>query len=156
MLFTVPILYDVVNPRFRQLIEDKLSRQHFMKHIGFGLTKIEPGYIEGEALMDTALQQQDGLVHGGVTATVGDIVTGFAAFSLVRDEDRVVTSDLKISYFRPGRGEKVLARGWVIKPGSRLHYCEGEIYVATGNEYTLIAKVYSIMAVIRGKDKELR
>lgn len=126
-----------------------------MKHNGFELTTVEAGYMECEAPLAQHLQQQDGLVHGGVTATAADLVTGFAAFSLVNPDDRVVTSDLKISYFRPGRGEKLFARGWVIKPGSRLHYCEGEVYVVTGNEHTLIAKAYAIMAVIEGKNKEV-
>lgn len=126
-----------------------------MKHNGFVLTRIEPGYTEAEAPLALHLQQQDGMVHGGVTATIADLVTGFAAFTLADKDDRVVTSDLKVSYFSPGRGDKIFARGWVIKPGKRLHYCEGEIYVVKDGEYILIAKAYAIMAVIQGKNKEL-
>jgi uncharacterized protein (TIGR00369 family) len=138
------------------LIEDKLSRQYFMNHIGFSLTKMEAGYIEGEAPLAGFLLQQDGRVHGGVTATVADVVTGFAAFSLVSPDDRVVTADLKVSFFSPGRGERIFARGWVEKPGSRLHFCVAEIYTVKGEEFVLIAKANAIMAVIAGKDKALR
>lgn len=152
--FNAPIAYQSKNPFFRELIADKLTRQHFMKHIGFGLTKIEAGYIEGSAPVAPFLRQQDGRVHGGVTATVADLVTGFAAFSLVGMDDRVVTSDLKISYFSPGTGDTIFGRGWVIKPGKRLHYCEGEIYDVHGDEYILIAKAFAIMAVIADKNKD--
>jgi uncharacterized protein (TIGR00369 family) len=150
--FEPPYLYDAQNPLYPQLIAEKLTRQHFMRHLGFTLTRINPGYIEAEAQLIEELRQQDGKVHGGVTATAADLVTGFAAFTLVKPDDRVVTSDLKISYFAPGIGDKIFARGWVIKPGSRLHYCEGEVYVIKGGEYKLIAKATAIMAVLQGKN----
>ncbi|MGZ5243632.1 MAG: PaaI family thioesterase [Bacteroidia bacterium] len=155
MNFSNPNTYESRNPNFKELIADKLTRQHFMKLMGFELTKIEAGYIEGEAILEQKLKQQDGLVHGGVTSTVADIVTGFAAFSMVHKDDRVVTSNLNVSYFAPGRGEKIFARGWVTKPGSRLHYCEGEVYVVRNGEHHLIAKANSIMAVIQGKNKQV-
>lgn len=155
MTFSNPNNHQSRNPNFKDLITDKLTRQHFMKLMGFDLTKIEAGYIEGEAILDQKLQQQDGLVHGGVTSTVADIVTGFAAFSLVDKDDRVVTSNLNVCYYAPGKGEKIFARGWVTKPGARLHYCEGEVYVVRNGEHHLIAKVNSIMAVIHGKNKQV-
>ncbi len=152
--FPAPIKYQSKNPDFRDLIADKITRQYFMKHLGFELTHIEDGYAEGSAPMLNFLRQQDGMFHGGVIATVADLVTGFAAFSLVGKDDRVVTSDLKISYFSPGKGDTIFARGWVIKPGKRLNYCEGEIYDVQGDKMTLIAKAYAIMATIEGKNKE--
>lgn len=136
-----------------ELIADKLSRQYFMRHIGMEITYIQPGYVEGEAPLSLFLQQQDGKVHGGVTATMADIVTGLAAFTLAQDEERVVTSDLKVSYFSPGIGDMIFARGWVIKPGKRLHYCEGEVYAVNKGEYKLIAKATAIMAVIQYGNK---
>jgi uncharacterized protein (TIGR00369 family) len=153
--FEPPYIYEPKNPLYPQLIADKLTRQHFMRYLGFALTRIVPGYIEAEAQLIHELQQQDGMVHGGVTATAADLVTGFAAFTLVQADDRVVTSDLKVSFFSPGRGNKIFARGWVVKPGSRLHYCEAEIYVVKGNEYTLIAKATAIMAVLQGKNRKI-
>ncbi|MCX6352576.1 MAG: PaaI family thioesterase [Bacteroidetes bacterium] len=154
-MFQAPIHYTPKNPDFLKLIHEKVTRQHFMHHNGFELTKIEPGYIECEAKLDEHLTQQDGFVHGGVTSTIADLVTGFAAFSLVSKDDRVVTSDLKVSYFHPGKGDKIFARGWVIKPGNRLHYCESEVYVVNNGEYKLIAKGTAIMAIIEGKNKEI-
>jgi uncharacterized protein (TIGR00369 family) len=151
--FEPPFIYEPQNPLYPELIADKLTRQHFMRYLGFTLTRIVPGYTEVEAQLIEELQQQDGNVHGGVTATAADLVTGFAAFTLVKANDRVVTSDLKISYFSPGRGQKVFARGWVVKPGNRLHYCEAEIYTVNAGEYKLIAKATAIMAVLQGKNR---
>ncbi|MDZ4840173.1 MAG: PaaI family thioesterase [Bacteroidota bacterium] len=153
--YQAPFHYQAMNPNYLELINNKLERQHFMKHIGFDLTHIAPGYIEGFAPLTIDVQQQDGFIHGGMTATVSDLVTGFAAFSLVNSEDRVVTSDLKVSYFSPGKGEGIFARGWVIKPGARLMYCEAEVYSVEQERHLLIAKAYAIMAVIKGKNKEI-
>lgn len=134
------------NPDYKGFIRKKLEGQHFMRHIGFDLTTIEPGYIEGRAPMDAFLTQQDGYVHGGVTATVADIVCGFAAFSLVREEEHVVTGDLSLSFLAPGKGQHVFAKGYVLKPGKRLNFCEGEVYTEdTVNGDTLIARVHTTM-----------
>jgi uncharacterized protein (TIGR00369 family) len=134
------------NPDYKAFIESKLEGQDFMRHIGFDLVTIEPGYIEGRAPLSAFLTQQDGFVHGGVTATVADIVCGFAAFSLVREEEHVVTGDLNLSFLAPGRGDSVFAKGYVLKPGKRLNFCEGEVYTEDQEKGdTLIAKISTTM-----------
>ena len=148
-----PIPYTAKNEQWRGLIAEKVTRQHFMHHNGFRLGAMAPGYVEVHAPLALHLQQQDGKVHGGVTATMADLAMGFAAFSLVGPDDRVVTSDLKVSYFRPGTGEALYARGWVLKPGSRLCYCEAEIFVlSAGQPDVMMAKGYAIMAVLGGRN----
>lgn len=153
-----PILKKLVpkNPEYKEFIHDKLKGQHFMRHIGFDLTTIEPGYMEGRAKIEQFLTQQDGYIHGGVTSTVADIVCGFAAFSLVSPEEHVVTGDLNIAYLAPGKGDFLLAKGYVIKPGKRLNFCEGEVWVETLDEEQadkMIAKISATMASFKpGKD----
>lgn len=134
------------NPSFKEAIEAVLVNQHFMKHIGFNFTKITPGYMEGEVLFREFLKQQSGFLHGGVTATLCDLVAGFAAYSLVGADEMVVTSDIKISYLNPGTGDAFLAKGWVIKTGSRMHFCEAEIL----NKETglMVAKASATMVTI--------
>ena len=72
------------NSQYIQAIEGVLEKQNFMHHIGFNLTKITPGYMEGEIQFKDFLKQQSGFLHGGVIATLADLVSGFAAYSLVR------------------------------------------------------------------------
>jgi uncharacterized protein (TIGR00369 family) len=135
------------NPDYQTRIERKLEKQRFMRHIGFDLTKINVGYMEGEMPVKPHLYQQDDFVHGGVISTVSDIVTGFAAYSLVPPEQKVVTVELKITYFRPGIGDHLVAKGWVEKPGKRFHFCEGEVWIQNEGEEELIAKNTTTMAV---------
>lgn len=121
--------YTARNPAFREVILEKLNRQFFMKHIGFELTSIEEGFIEGRLPIQEIHLQQNYFVHGGVMSTVADIVMGFAAFSLVGENQGVVTADLRVSYHHPGKGKELIAHGWVDKPGSKLHFCSAEIFV---------------------------
>jgi uncharacterized protein (TIGR00369 family) len=89
-------------------------------------------------------QQQRGFAHGGLVATMADLVAGFAAVTLVPDDHGMVTVELKISYLHPGVGEKLKAIGWVLKPGRRLHFCEAEVWC----DDLMIAKATATMAVM--------
>ena len=127
-----------------------------MKLVGFDLNVIEAGKAEGWLTLRTEHQQQTGLVHGGVTATVADIVAGFAAYTLVPENHHVVTGEIKISYFSPGKGEKLHAKGWVIKQGRKLNFCEAEVWCVNGEKRTLIAKATTTMATIFPEDIQSR
>jgi uncharacterized protein (TIGR00369 family) len=141
------------NPGFADTIREKLTKQNFMHHMGAQLTVIEKAYIEAELEVGEIHLQQAGFVHGGVTATLCDLVTGFAAFSLLAPGEAVVTADLKVSYFNPGDGDKVIAKGWVMKPGQMLHFCEGEVWISKNGQLTQIAHCTAIMAVVKRLEK---
>ncbi len=142
--------FQAKNKNFASVIAQKLEKQHFMHHIGFKLTKIEEGCVEGELFLELHHQQQLGYLHGGVTATVADLVMGFAAYTLVSENESTVTSDLKIAYLNPGIGNKVKAIGKVIKAGNLLYFCEADILVENSEGISiLVARGYSTMCAIR-------
>lgn len=136
------------NPNFRERIKDQLTRQNFMHHMNFDLYLIEAGHMEGELEVDPIHFQQDGFVHGGVIATIADIVAGFSAVSLVAEDQKVVTGEIKVSYFARGDGEKLKAIGRVVKPGKRLNFCEAEVFSVSKGEEKLIAKATTSMITI--------
>ncbi len=136
------------DPNFKERIQHKMLANNFMQYIGFKATQIEAGKISGELILEEHHLQQSKFLHGGVTATLADLVGGFASFTLVKDNQTVVTSDLKISYLNPGIGQKVLAKGWVIKAGNTLHFAEAEIICVNEGLETLVAKGYLTFAVV--------
>ncbi len=141
--------YVVSNPEYRTALTKALERQFFMKHIGFELTRIEAGYVEGSLQIEERHLQQHGFLHGGLMATCLDVVMGFSAFTLLPTGKGVVTADMNINFYNPGLGTTLLAKGWVDKPGSRLHFCEGEILVFDKNGQAVVTnKAKSIMCVI--------
>jgi len=117
-----------LNPNFQERVADRISRNHFMHYVGFQMTDISVGRVEGELLMKPEHTQQDGFAHGGVTATLCDIVSGFASYSIIKAEQRVVTVTLHVSYYRAGRGEKLIAIGEVIKAGGKFHFCKAQLF----------------------------
>lgn len=141
------------NPDFKNTINEKLERQFFMQLLGFKVTSIEEGRLEGELPLQQAHKQHKGFVHGGVIATIADIVAGFAAVSLVPKDHHVVTVELKVSYLNPGLGDKLIAKGWVLKQGRKLNFCEAEVYAVSGNEEpVLVAKASATMATLTPED----
>lgn len=133
------------NPDFKTYLKTKTDKQFFMNWLGFELSEIGAGWSEGKINKKTELLQQNGFLHGGVTATLCDLVTGFAAFSLVEIGKTVVTADLKISYFHPGTGDHFIAKGWVEKTGNLMHFCAGQIEDQNG---LIIAKCTAIMVTV--------
>jgi uncharacterized protein (TIGR00369 family) len=131
-------------PELEARIRAKLVGQRFMHLVGADLTVITPGRIEAELVMGEQHQQQRGFAHGGLIATMADLVAGFAAVTLVPDNFGVVTADLRVSYLHPGVGQKLKAIGWVLKAGRRLHFCEAEVWC----DDLLIAKASATMAVV--------
>lgn len=140
------------NPAFRDYVKYKIGRNKFMRHIGFEIYKIEAGMIEGSLDVSEIHEQQNGYLHGGIISSLCDMTAGFAAYSLVAEGQQVFTVELKVSYFRPGIGQKAVSRGRVVKPGSMFHFCESEVYIINNGEEKLIAKATTTMAV---KDHEL-
>jgi uncharacterized protein (TIGR00369 family) len=136
------------NSNFKERVERHLSKQNFMHHIQFSLHKIEAGFTEGDMKLRPIHHQQDGFAHGGLVATIADIVAGFAAYTLVDVSQHVVTGEIKISYFAKGYGDLLRARGKVIKPGKRVSFCEAEVFSVDGDTETIIAKASTSMIII--------
>tara|TARA_B100000683_G_scaffold74436_1_gene73199 strand:- start:1381 stop:1812 length:432 start_codon:yes stop_codon:yes gene_type:complete len=137
------------NPNFKERVHEKIEANIFGKFMGFKITDIEVGRVRGEMPMAEHLFQQDNFAHGGAVASVADIVAGFAAYTLAAENEFVVTAEIKISFFKPCVGDKVEAIGWVLKPGSRMHFCESEVYVYQGSNRVLVAKASATMAVVK-------
>jgi uncharacterized protein (TIGR00369 family) len=69
-----------------------------------------------------------GSVHGGVLATMIDVVTIVAIFAELReDEQPAGTADLNISYLRQAHGERIICEGQVIKRGRQLAVIDASI-----------------------------
>lgn len=142
----------VYNPQFKNRILKHLERQYFMKHIGFTLDVIEPGRTEGWLRFEQMHQQQTGFAHGGLVATLADITAGFAAVTLVPADCNVVTGEIKISYLNPGIGDKLIAKGWVLKQGRKMNFCEAEVFCEQNNKQKIIAKASASMVTIFPED----
>lgn len=140
--------FQPLNPNFKVTIKQKLKGQHFMHLIGFDLTRIECGVVEGQMNLENKHLQQFGFVHGGATSTILDITMGFAAYSVVPIEKGVVTANISIDFLNPGDGDKILAIGEVEKAGNKLVFTHGRVFTEKDGQRKLIATARSVMAII--------
>jgi uncharacterized protein (TIGR00369 family) len=140
--------FQPLNPNFKATIKQKLKGQHFMHLIGFDLTRIEFGVVEGQMNLENKHLQQFGFVHGGATSSILDITMGFAAYSVVQIEKGVVTANISIDFLNPGDGDKIIAIGEVEKAGNKLVFTHGRVFTEKDGQRKLIATARSVMAII--------
>ena len=68
-----------------------------------------------------------GTLHGGVLATLVDAAMGQAVRSRTGEDDVPATSQLTITYLRPGKPGTVQVTGRVSKQGEHLTVCEADV-----------------------------
>ena len=67
-----------------------------------------------------------GAVHGGMLATLVDMTMGAAVRSAV-DEEVPATSQLTVTYLRPGKPGRLLVSATVRKRGDSITVCEADV-----------------------------
>jgi uncharacterized protein (TIGR00369 family) len=68
-----------------------------------------------------------GTLHGGVLATLVDTAMGQAVRSVTGDGDVPATSQLTVTYLRPGKTGRLEVRAQVRTRGEHLTVCEAEV-----------------------------
>ena len=127
------------DPDFKNRVSASFDAQAVMQTLKASLVVVEPGEVEIEFPYQADLTQQDGFIHAGITSTVMDSACGYAAFTLMPEEARVLTIEFKVNLLAPAAGERFIARGRVKKPGSSITVAEGEMHAIDGERDRLIA-----------------
>jgi uncharacterized protein (TIGR00369 family) len=59
-------------------------------------------------------------VHGGIVGTIADSAAGYAAMTVVPASASVLTVEYKLNLVAPADGQRLIARGQVVRPGRTL------------------------------------
>jgi uncharacterized protein (TIGR00369 family) len=113
-----------------------LADQPFSVLVGTELSVFSEGHAELRLPIRQELLQQHGFVHGGVLAYLADNALTYAGGSVLMP---VITSEFKINYVRPARGELLVARANVIAAGRTQAVCRCDIFVIKDGQETLCA-----------------
>ena len=73
----------------------------FGELIGLSFLKLEEGRSECKLHVEEKLLNPYGVVHGGVIYSLADTAMGGALYSLMSEDERCVTVEMKVIYFRP-------------------------------------------------------
>jgi uncharacterized protein (TIGR00369 family) len=116
-----------------------------MRTLGAELSSLEKGAVEITAPILESSRQQHGFAHAGLTFSIGDSAAGYAALSTLPADHEVLTTEMKINLLAPGKGQRLVARGRVIKPGRRLIIVQSDIYALHHGVETHIALMTGTM-----------
>ena len=101
-------------------MRDSFARQGAMALIGAALADVAPGYCAIALEPRPEVSQQHGYVHAGILATLVDSAGGYAGFTLFAEDSSVLTVEYKLNLLAPAQGERIVAEGFVVKPGRTL------------------------------------
>lgn len=135
--------------------------QHMPFHnlLGLRINRYELDQVEVSIDMKPELigniHQQ--ILHGGVTATMLDVVGGLTAFAglVASRQDWTIdelqtrlltlgTIDMRVDYLRPGRGMKFTGTGTVIRAGNRVSVCRMELHNELGSHIAFGTGTYMV------------
>ena len=120
-------------------VKESFARQTVMATIGASITVVEPGEVTIELPFRSDLAQQHGFIHAGVVTMIVDTACGYAALTRMSASAAVLTAEYKINFLSPAEGEKLIARGRVLKPGRALTVCYGDVHAVKDGQEKLVA-----------------
>lgn len=120
----------------------------FIVDLGIRLESVGEGECETVLDLNDRHLQQDGFVHAGVQASIADHTAGVAAATLIRKHKMVLSVEFKINLLRAAKGEKLICRAKVLKPGRRFSVVESEVWCVDAGEELLASKMTATIAYV--------
>jgi uncharacterized protein (TIGR00369 family) len=128
-------------------VRDSLARQGLLTGLGARLVDVAAGSCVLELPYGPRVTQQQGLFHGAAVGAVADSAGGYAALTLAPAGYEVLTVEYKINFFAPAQGERLVARGRVLRAG-RTSTCAIEVAVVRdGVESACAAALQTVVSV---------
>lgn len=139
------------DPAFESRVRDSFQKQTFMTTLGARLLRVGAGEVDIEVAKRGDLVQQHGFLHAGVLASVADSACGYAALSLMPPGAAVLSIEFKINLLAPASGDRIVARGTVLRAGRTISVCRGDVtsYAADGER--LVATMVATMMTVRDR-----
>ena len=135
-------------------VRQSFERQRFMDLIGASLAEVGEGRVEIELPANERLTQQHGFLHAAVVAAAVDSACGYAALTLMPAGTAVLTVEYKINLLAPAEGDRLIARGRVVRTGRTLTICAGDAYMVGDGVERHVATVTATMMCVRDRALE--
>lgn len=129
-----------VRPPLDWSIADKLGGFHH--EVGFRIdpTQIRRGVCVVGGRVEARHLNINGVVHGGVYATILDSAMGGAVVTILGENEVTATTSLYVEFLRPAReGQTLRAEGRLVRRGRHLAFVEGNL---TDGDGTLLSKAH--------------
>lgn len=133
-------------------IRESFARQGLMTTLGATVVHVAHGEVDIALPTSPAVAQQHGFVHGGAVAAIADSAAGYAALSTMRPGVGVLTTEFKINLLAPAAGDRLVARGRVIKAGRTLTLARAEVFAEQSGSSKLVAYLTATLMAVEGRD----
>ncbi|ABF43835.1 HGG containing motif thioesterase superfamily (plasmid) [Deinococcus geothermalis DSM 11300] len=124
-------------PQAVAFAQSVLDAQPFSVLVGARVEQMAPDGVVVRVPFRRDLTQHHGFAHGGLQAALADIALTFMGAAALGP--RVLTSEFKINFLRPGMGEALVARGSIISAGKRQAVTRCDIFAVQAGEEKLVA-----------------
>ncbi len=120
----------------QERIAASFAKQSMMQTFEAALGEVREGAVTIEAPILPGARQQHGYAHAALTFALGDTAAGYAALSVMPEGAEVLTAEIKLNLLAPAEGQRLIARGRVVKPGRRLVVVQADVHAraADGTE----------------------
>ena len=140
--------FEPKDPEFEAKVRESFGKQTAMQSLGAVISRVKPGEVEIEMPYRADFTQQHGFVHGGIVTAIVDSACGYAALSLSAPETAVLTVEYKVNLLAPAKGDRLLARGEVVRPGSTVTVCKGDVVAYDGGDEKVVASMLTTMMLM--------
>ena len=104
----------------------------YWRTLGLELREVARGMAVFEAEVREG-HMQNGVVHGGVLASIADSACAVAGISMVFPENLATSINLQIAYLKPVTQGKFRAEGRCLRAGKNVLFCEAQVRDEGGN-----------------------
>ncbi|MBB4287020.1 PaaI family thioesterase [Roseospira goensis] len=140
-----PPTFSPGSPDYVQRVHDSFAQQAFMRTLGVRIVEVAPGTVTLALPFRADLTQQDGFLHAGVTASLADSAAGYAAYTTMPPDSRVLSIEFKHNLLAPAVGESFEARGQVIRAGKTIVVVQATVSALRGGQAKAVAQMQATM-----------
>lgn len=140
------------DPRLERRVRESFARQGLMATLGARVVRVARGRVEIALAPAPGIFQQHGFVHAGAVASIADSAAGYAALTLMPPDAGVLTAEFKINLLAPAVGERIVARGRVVKAGRTLTLAQAEVFALAEGRERLVAMLSATLMAVQNRE----
>jgi uncharacterized protein (TIGR00369 family) len=142
----------MIEREIEERVRASFARQGLMGTLGAELVTVAPGSVEIAIRPDPAISQQHGFVHAGAVTAIADSAAGYAALTLMPAGTGVLSTEFKINLLAPATGDRLVARGRVVKAGRTLTVAQSEVFAQDGDTEKLVALLTATLMAVEARE----
>ena len=137
---------------YEERVRRSFAKQGLMTTLGATMDNVTPGTVEISLHPQPSISHQHGFIHAGAISAIADSAAGYAALSVMPAGRGVLTTEFKINFVAPAVGDRMCARGKVVKAGRTLTVAQTEVFAQSAGQEKLVALLTATLMSVEGRN----